>query len=95
MKPLYRTLKSPRHGFSFNAVPTKKASMYGGSLTVHYPESYGPILDCVYEMAVDIAAANAVSDESAIATVLRDEGWRVLPTHRAQILQRLAPRQAP
>lgn len=81
--------RSPRHGFPFNKVPTIRGSVYGGSNIYHHPESYGPILDCVYEMADQIASSNGVTHESAINTVLKDEGWHVLPTHRALILAKL------
>lgn len=81
--------QSPRHGFKFDHVPTVRASIAGGSLIVHYPDSYGPILDCVFEMADDVATANGLSFDDAINTVLRDEGWSILPTHRALILAKL------
>ena len=63
--------------------------MYGGSVVVHYEESYSLILDCVYEMALDVAGANCISDDAAITQVLKDEGWRILPKHRKQILDRM------
>ena len=80
---------SPRHGFNFNEVPTVRGSMYGGSVVVHYEESYSLILDCVYEMALDIAGTNDISDDAAITKVLADEGWTILPKHRKQILNRM------
>jgi hypothetical protein len=81
---------SPRHGFAFDQVPTVKGSMYGGSIVRHFPDSYGAILDCVYEMADDISNGNGVSIERAIDQVLKDEGWRILPRHRAEIVRRLS-----
>jgi len=81
---------SPRHGFVFDEVPTVRGSMYGGSIVKHYPECYGPILDCVFEMTDDIATSNGVTHDAAIGQVLKDEGWRVLPKHRRQIIERLA-----
>lgn len=87
--PLYYTTASPRQGFKFDRVPSKRASMCGGSCTVHYPFSYGPILDCVFEMADQVANGNGISHDAAVAQVLRDEGWTLLPTHRAAILAKL------
>lgn len=80
---------SPRHGIPFNHLPTIKGSMYGGSIIAHYRDSYGPILDCVFEMADQIATSNGVSTAAAVDQVCRDEGWRVLPRHRAEIVKRL------
>lgn len=81
--------ESKRHGFKFDHVPTRRGSMYGGSVIVHYPDSYGAILDCVYEMADDISNGNGVSVESAIASVLRDQDWTVLPRHQRMIADKL------
>lgn len=81
--------KSPRHGFEFSEVPTVRGSMYGGSVVVHHADSYGAILDSVFEMASDIADANGVTHESAICQVLKDEGWRLTPKHKAMILEKL------
>jgi len=86
---LYSTHKSPRHGIEFDRVPTVKASIRGGSKVKHRAGEYGPILDCVLEMADDISTGNGVSVESAVSQVLADEGWRILPTHRAAIVARL------
>lgn len=88
-QPLYAIHRSPRHGFEFDRVPTVRGSIRGGSVVAHYAESYGPILDCVFEMASDISSANGWPPEDAVAHVLRDEGWRLLPTHRAAIVARL------
>lgn len=87
---LYRTIKSPRHGFEFSEVPTVRGSIYGGSIVFHYPEYYGPILDCVFEMADQISTSNGIGAEAAIDMVLRDEGWRIIPRHRKQIIARLS-----
>lgn len=81
--------KSPRHGLPFAEVPTVRGSMYGGSNVAHYPESYGPILDCVYEMADDISTGNGITPEAAIEQVLRDERWRLLPKHKNMIATKL------
>lgn len=81
---------SPRHGFAFNHVPTRRVSTFGGSVTVHYPEEYGAILDCVYEMADQVACSNSVHIDDAIGQVLKDEKWTLLPTHRTLIKNRLA-----
>lgn len=84
--------KSPRHGFDFDRVPTVRGSQYGGPVVVHYHESYGPILDSVFEMTCDVADANGEDPKSALQTVLRDEGWRVLPRHQKAILARVNAR---
>ena len=85
---------SARHGFTFSAIPTVGGSAYGGS----YPNGcgatqpsvdYGQVLDCVFEMAGDLADCNGLSHDRAVDQVLRDEGWRILPTHRAEIIRRL------
>lgn len=81
--------KSPRHAIPFKEVPTIKGSMYGGSIVKHPTEFYGPILDCVYEMADQIANGNGETHERAIEIVLKDEGWRVLPKHKKQIIEKL------
>jgi hypothetical protein len=81
---------SPRHGFKFTEVPTVKGSMYGGSCVAHYPDSYGCILDCVFEMADDISTGNGVPVSKAIEQVLKDERWRLLPKHCKMIERRLA-----
>lgn len=80
---------SPRHSFKFDRVPTVRGSWHGGSIVYHYPESYGPILDCVFEMADDIMTGNGVTAEQAISQVLKDENWKILPTHRRAITARL------
>lgn len=82
-------IHSPRHGFKFNRVPTVRGSMYGGSIVRHYPDSYALILDCVFEMADDISNGNGVSAAEAIEIVCRDEDWRLLPTHKREIIRRL------
>lgn len=76
---------SPRHGFKFTHIPT----VVGGH-PYHYESDYALILDCVYEMASDIADANSVSVDAAIDTVLKDESWRILPTQRKAIRNRIA-----
>lgn len=80
---------SPRHAIPFNHLPTIKGSMYGGSITPYSRESYGAMLDCVFEMADQIATGNGVPAAAAVDQVCRDEGWRVLPRHRAEIVKRL------
>lgn len=81
---------SPRHGFEFSETPTVRGNIHGGSVVRHYPDHYGPILDCVFEMADDISNGNGVSVESAIETVLKDEGWRLLPKHKKMIVKKLS-----
>ena len=81
---------SPRHGFVFDKVPTVKGSMYGGSITIYKsPHSYGCVLDCVFEMALDVSCANGISAEMAVGEVVQLEGWRILPTHKKRIIQRI------
>lgn len=75
--------KSPRNGFEFASVPSSKGVAYYSAM------DYGAILDCVYEMARDQAEGNGEPYSAAIDDVLRAEGWRILPTHRAAILARL------
>lgn len=77
--------KSARHGIPFAHIPTIRGSIYGGSIVKHYPDSYSAILDCVYEMADMVATGNGISIQSAIDLVCADEGWRVLPRHKALI----------
>lgn len=86
-----RKQESPRHGFVFDKVPTVKGSLWGGGgVMVHdSPEDYGCVLDCIYEMTLDIADANGVEPAKAIEQVLSDEGWRILPTHKRMILDRV------
>lgn len=74
---------SQRHGIVFDRVPTFQTFIY------HPPEAYSQILDCVYEMADAVSSANGVALEAAIAQVLKDENWRVLPTHQKQIIEAL------
>jgi hypothetical protein len=86
---VYNINKSPRHGFVFKEVPTVRGSQYGGSVVAHFEHSYACILDCVYEMADQIATGNGWSVDKAISQVLKDEGWRLLPKHRKNIALRL------
>lgn len=80
---------SPRHNFPYNQLPTQKASMYGGSITPLSRQSYGLVLDCIYEMTDDVASANGWAFDKAMDQVLKDEGWRILPAHRKMIMERL------
>lgn len=82
---------SPRHGFVFDKVPTIKGSMCGcgGVLFYASPKNYGCVLDCVFEMAIDVSCANGISAEKAVEDVLRLERWRILPTHKKRIIQRI------
>lgn len=86
---VYRINESPRHGFKFKEVPTRRGSVFGGSVVVHYEDSYASILDCVYEMADQVATGNGWSVERAIDQVLRDEGWTLLPSHKTDIRNRI------
>ena len=91
MTQLCHKQASPRHGFVFDKVPTVKDSMYGcGGVLVHdSPEDYGCVLDCVFEMAIHVSCANDISAEEAVEEVLQVEGWRILPTHKKRIIQRI------
>jgi hypothetical protein len=89
MSQAIEPMRSPRHGFRFAHIPTVRGSTYGGSIVRHYPDSYASILDCVFEMADDVATSNSWTHDRAIEQVLKDEGWRLLPRHRKLILQRL------
>lgn len=80
---------SPRHAFPFNHLPSVRGSMYGGSVTVYSRESYGAILDSVYEMAGDVRDANGITAAAAVDQVCKDEGWRVMPRHKKLILAKL------
>lgn len=88
--PVYKTLKSPRHGFAFDRIPSVRGSIHGGSVTRYHESTYAAILDCVYEMADQIASGNGVTHSAAINQVLKDEQWTILPTHKAAILVRLS-----
>jgi hypothetical protein len=81
--------KSPRFGLPFDRVPTVRGSMYGGSIIRHYPDSYGAILDCVYEMADQVMTSNAIPAAAAIERTLQAEGWRLLPRHKKMIIEKL------
>jgi len=87
---------SPRHGFKFDKVPTIKGSMYGGGdvypngcMATSVDVDYGAVLDSVYEMADAIHTSNGGTTAQAIEQVLRDEGWRILPTHKQMLINRL------
>lgn len=87
---------SPRNGFKFNLIPTIRGSIWGGgdiypnnSLSSRANIDYGQVLDCVFEMADQVSNCNGASASAAVDQVLRDEAWRILPTHRAEIIRRL------
>jgi hypothetical protein len=80
---------SARHGFVFSSTPTIRGSFYGGSVTLYDPQSYGAILDCVFEMADQVSSGNGVTPQQAIRKVLKDEGWRLIPQHEKEIERRL------
>jgi hypothetical protein len=86
---LYKKMKSPRHGFEFSDIPTKKGSVWGGSITVHYEEDYAAILDSTYEMADQISTSNGWSIDKAIESALHDNSWTMLPKHKKLIKARL------
>lgn len=78
--------KTSRHGIPFDSIPTRKGSVYGGSLDCYTQEDYGAILDCVCEMTDMVATSNGWTLEKSIARVLTDEGWRILPSHQKLII---------
>jgi hypothetical protein len=43
-------------------------------------------------MACDIADANGVKPEAAVAQVMKDECWHILPTHQRDIINRMRVR---
>ena len=87
-RPCPKTV-SPRHGFEVRAVPTNDGYLWYDYLTGNCPDQYAAILDCVYEMALDLVGANAITPSAAVALVMVDEGWRVLPTHVKAIIKRV------
>jgi len=80
---------SPRNGFKFDRVPTVKGSTWGYQVTPLYHGDYGPVLDCVFEMADDIMTGNGVTAAQAVEQVCKDERWRLLPRHKKAIIERL------
>jgi ectoine hydroxylase-related dioxygenase (phytanoyl-CoA dioxygenase family) len=88
--PIPKTL-TPRHKFEIKAIPTRSLplSVLWHTDRPRHVNAYAATIDCVFEMADMVATSNGVSHDVAIDTVLRDEGWTILPTHRRMILQRL------
>jgi hypothetical protein len=82
-RPCLKTI-SPRHGFVVEAVPT----VNGWDWFSEAP-SYAAVLDCTYEMTLDLVAANAITPAAAVAKVMVDENWKVLPTHVKAIIKRV------
>lgn len=82
--------RSPRHGFLCDRVPRQRNYIWGGSIPGINPEDHGPKMDCIYEMANQIATGNGWSVDQAITQILKDEGWALLPTQRKEILNRIA-----
>jgi hypothetical protein len=81
---------SQRWRFRFGAIPTVDGIAYPNQCGTSRPEDdYACVLDCTYEMACDITDANGVTPDAAISQVLKDEGWRILPTHRRDIIDRM------
>lgn len=80
---------SPRHQIPFDSVPTIRGSVHGGSVTPWQPAAYGPILDCVFEMADAVSTGNGISAAAAVEMVCKDENWRLLPSHKKLIIQKL------
>lgn len=80
---------SPRHGFVFDAVPTKSMGYYLTAAVPHPAAEYGLILDSVFEMADAIATSNGTPPASAVEQVIEAEGWRLLPRHKRAIVNAL------
>lgn len=80
---------SPRHQIPFDSVPTMRATHAGGSFTPWQPAQYGPILDSVFEMADAISTGNGISAAAAVEMVCKDEKWRLLPSHKKLIIEKL------
>jgi hypothetical protein len=74
---------SPRFGFCYEDLPPKTFKLYS-------KKEYGMILDCVYEMAEQIATSNGWVVGFAIDQLLNDKGWEVLPAHLTAIRNRIA-----
>lgn len=80
---------TPRYSLKIYSVPTYYGSSYRAPIDYYTPESYKAILDCVYEMTDMVTTSNGVSVEQALSTVLADEGWHILPSHKKMIVKRL------
>jgi len=87
-RPCLKTV-SPRHGFEVRAVPTNDGYDWYGHRTGDANTQYAAVLDCVYEMALDLVGANAITPSAAVALVMVDENWRALPTHVKAIIKRV------
>ena len=81
---------SPRHGFRCDRVPRQRNHVWGGSVPGLGLRDLGPKMDCIYEMAEQVATGNGWPVDKAISQVLKDEGWVLLPTQRKEILNRIA-----
>jgi len=75
---------SPRHGFVVETVPTVNGWDWFSEAS-----SYAAVLDCIYEMTLDLVGANAITTAAAVAQVMVDENWKVLPTHVEAIIKRV------
>lgn len=87
-RPCHKTI-SPRHGFVVQAVPTVNRCDWYEYLTGDAPAHYAAVLDCVYEMTLDLVGANAITPAAAVAQVMVDENWKVLPKHVKAIIKRV------
>ena len=87
--------ESPRNGIKFDRVPANVAWLLSHAIgsDAHKRKTiladYAATLDCVYEMADGISTGNGVPPLRAIEQVLRDQGWNILPTHKAVIADML------
>lgn len=79
--PTDRPLYTQRWSIPYHQVPNDMPNTaYGWPNTK--AEEYGRVLDCIYEMADQIATSNDIKIEDAIDKACRDQGWIVLPKHK-------------
>lgn len=77
--------ESIRYRFEFDKIPTFKIGPR--SLDICNADDYGCIIDNVIDMADAVSTSNGVSVASAIETVCKDEGWKVLNSHKKRIIE--------
>lgn len=80
---------TPRHRLPYADIPTHHGRLACGGIERYTRDTYGGILDCVYEMANMVSTSNGIPVSVAIDQVLRDEHWHILPTHRKLIFSQL------
>jgi hypothetical protein len=86
----FQTRFTPRNKIRYDKAPSQPYTVVDQDTTsVEWPKDYGPILDSVYEMADQIMTGNGVSARQAIEQVIKDERWKILPTHIDMLVRRL------